>query len=249
MRTAVFTFVGLSCASLLPAGEAVNSPRLIPYEKLQNGAWKIQRWDQRYPFVFLSYGQWPAEDRITYECKKQSLLTPTWEDSKFAHPIESQATEWGWSAEWRPLGCTTKRECYEKVKKLYLEQTRRRQYPGTGDPLIKKGEKFYMMSMQATYLLCGAEWGCDMVGIETRENLGASNALTVFARGAARQTGKPFYVQPSPWHMGTVPSFLPGDEDTTNEWCEERGVPVRNGAVTVEVPPGEVRIVELIIRD
>ena len=70
-----------------------------------------------------------------------------------------------------------------------------------------------------------------------------------FARVPARQTGKPFYVQPSPWHMGTVPSFLPGDEDTTNEWCKERGVPVRNGAVTVEVPPGEVRIVELIIRD
>ena len=36
---------------------------------------------------------------------------------------------------------------------------------------------------------------------------------------------------------------------SANEWCEERDVPVRNGAVTVEVPPGEVRIVELIIRD
>ena len=204
MKT-VFTFVGLWCASLLQAGEAVNNPCLAPYEKLEDGPWKIRRWDQRYPFVFLSYGQWPAEDRIALECQRQSLLTPTWEDPKFAHPIESQATEWGWSAEWRPSGCTTKRECYEKVKKLYLERTRRRQYPGTKDALIKKGERFYMLSMQATYLLCGAEWGCDMVGIETGENLGASNILTVFVRGAARQTGKPFYVQPSPWHMGSVP--------------------------------------------
>ena len=121
-------------------------------------------------------------------------------------------------------GCTTKRECYEKVKKLYLERIRYRQYPGTKDPLIKKGERFYMLSMQATYLLCGAEWGCDMVGIETGENLGASNILTMFVRGAVRKTGKPFYVQPSPWHMGSVPFFLPGDDDTTQHQLTERQI-------------------------
>ena len=215
-------WAGLLCASPLQVGNTGDSPCLIPYAKLQDSLWRIRRWDQRYPLVFLSYGQWRPEDRFAYECKKQSLLTPTWDEAAFAHPIESQATEWGWGPEWRFPECKTKRECYEKVKKLYLERIRHRQYPGTKGPLIKEGERCYMMSMQATYLLCGAEWGCDMVGIETGENLGPSNVLTVFARGAARQTGKPWYVQPSPWEMGTVPFFFPGDEDTTRRQLTEK---------------------------
>jgi hypothetical protein len=225
MKTIVFIFAAVLAISLFRADGATEVLAAVSYEKLRDGPWKIQRWDERYPFVFLTYGgQWPVQDRIAHECKKQALLTPTWEDPKFAHPIESQATEWGWGMEWRPSGCTTRRECYEKVKRLYLQRIRCRQYPGTNDPLIKQGEKFYMLSMQATYLLCGAEWGCDMVGIETGENLGASNLLTTFARGAARQTCKPFYVQPSPWHMGSLPLFLPGDEDATQHQLTEKQI-------------------------
>ncbi|MGA2621604.1 MAG: hypothetical protein ABSF26_28720 [Thermoguttaceae bacterium] len=239
MKTIVLIFAELLAASLLQVGKASDVPGRVSYEKLKDGPWKIQRWDERYPLVFLTYGgQWPAQDRIAHECKKQSLLTPTWEDPKFAHPIESRATEWGWSMEWRPSGCTTRRECYEKVKKQYLERIRYRQYPGTNDPLIKQGEKFYMLSMQATYLLCGAEWGCDMVGIETGENLGANNILTTFVRGAARQSCKPFYVQPSPWHMGSVPFYLPGDDDTTQHQLTEEQIKAALGHEAGAIPNG-----------
>ncbi len=207
MKTIVLIFAELLAASLLQVGKAADVPGRVSYEKLQDGPWKIRRWDERYPFVFLTYGgRWSAQDRIAHECKQQSLLTPTWEDPKFAHPIESRATEWGWSMEWRPSGCTTRRECYEKVKRLYLERTRCRQYPGTKDPEIKQGEKFYMLSMQATYLLCGAEWGCDMVGIETGENLGASNVLTTFVRGAAHRLASLFMSKRRRGTWGVCPS-------------------------------------------
>ena len=74
-------WAGLLWASPLQVGKTGDSPCLIPFAKLQDSPWRIQRRDQRYPLVFLSYGQWPPEDRFAYECKKQSLLTPTWDEA------------------------------------------------------------------------------------------------------------------------------------------------------------------------
>ena len=94
--------------------------QLIPFETLADSPWKPIQWAGR-PFIFLSYaGDWSkAYQRVAHECRIQGLLTPTWDDPSFPHPVESSATEWGWSV--RPEG-KNKRECYEWLEKLYLDR-------------------------------------------------------------------------------------------------------------------------------
>lgn len=167
--------------------------------------WKIRRWDERYPFIFLSYaGDWnnTKYQRVAQECKEQRLLTPTWQDPAFHHPVESKATEWGHRE--KPEGAT-RRECYEWMKKAYMDMIA---------PAVKARKPFYSLTSQSFFSVYGALWGCDMVGLEPGQNCNAMQAKMAFLRGGARQNGKPMYVQPSQWYRGTTPIYMAGVDDT-----------------------------------
>lgn len=195
----------------LQAGESM----VVPFQQLAVGPWQIRRWADR-PFVFLSYGNWSQGNRrAAQECRLQGLLTPTWDDPTFPHPLEAKATEWGWSLQ--PEG-KTRRECYEWGRQVYLEKIKERAH----SPLpLNKGEPFYSLTGHSWFSVYGAQWGCNMVGLETGENIIAMQAQIAFLRGAARQNGKPFYVQPSQWYGGTVPLFREGEDEFTPHVLDE----------------------------
>lgn len=174
------------------------------YARLASGVWQVRPWAER-PFTFLSYaGDWSKSyQRFAHECKVQGLLTPTWEDAAYPHPLESAATEWGWSVE--PQGAT-RRECYDWMRRYYLEKIA---------PAQATGRPFYSLTGHGFYSVYGAQWGCDMLGLETGENILGMQAQIAFLRGAARQNRLPFYVQPSQWFGGTVPTFAEGEEEGT----------------------------------
>jgi hypothetical protein len=183
---------------------------VMPFEKLKDSPWKPLHWADR-PFIFISYGgDWSKSfQRVAHECKVQRLLTPTWEDPTFVHPIESSATEWGWSI--IPEG-KNKRECYDWTKKLYLDRITK--YAHSNAPMEKE-KLFYSVTGHSWYSVYGAQWGCDMIGLETGENIIAMQGEIAFLRGSARQNRKPFYVQPSQWYGGTVPIFEEGEDEYT----------------------------------
>lgn len=75
----------------------------------------------------------------------------------------------------------------------------------------KRDVRGHLHSVNGGGLIChlGAEAGEDFVGIETGENLPATQVQRAFARGAARQFGLPWYDQISQWFRETVPSGAP----------------------------------------
>jgi len=190
--------------------------RLIPFKELENSTWKVRRWTER-PFIFLSYGgDWSrSNQRAAHECQVQGLLTPTWEAPTFPHPIESSATEWGWTL--KPEG-KSRRACYESVKKIYLERIRKHAHSNAP---MKGALPFYSLTGHSWFSVYGTQWGCDMIGLETGENIIAMQAQMAFLRGAARQNQKPFYVQPSQWYGGTVPIFEEGEDEYTPHQLNE----------------------------
>ena len=192
---------------------------IIPYTKMNNSVWKPKRWAGR-PFIFLSYGgDWSKHNqRVAHECKIQELLTPTWEDPTFPHPIESSATEWGWNI--RPEG-KDKHECYQWTKELYLDRIKKVAHSNAPMP---EGKLFYSVTGHSWFSVYGAQWGCDMIGLETGENIIAMQAQTALLRGSARQNGKPFYVQPSQWFGGTVPIYEEGENEYTPHELDEAKV-------------------------
>jgi hypothetical protein len=222
------------CFSIAPLAMSASpdgSPpvSLVPFQQLAVGPWQIRRWADR-PFVFLSYGNWlQGNRRAAQECRLQSLLTPTWDDPTFPHPLEAKATEWGWSLQ--PEG-KTRRECYEWVRQVYLEKIKERAH----SPLpLNQGEPFYSLTGHSWFSVYGAQWGCNMVGLETGENIIAMQAQIAFLRGAARQNGKPFYVQPSQWYGGTVPLFREGEDEFTPHELDEAKVRegIRRGGIAI----------------
>jgi len=180
------------------------------FKELESSPWKLRCWAER-PFIFLSYGgDWSkSSQRVAHECRVQGLLTPTWEDPTFPHPIESSATEWGWTL--KPEG-ENRRECYESVKQVYLERIEKHAHSNAP---MAGGLPFYSVTGHSWFSVYGAQWGCDMIGLETGENIIAMQAQMAFLRGAARQNQKPFYVQPSQWYGGTVPIFEEGEDEYT----------------------------------
>jgi hypothetical protein len=212
----------LGCPDTVPAAE-----RQAPFAQLANGPWRVRGWAGR-PFIFLSYaGAWSqAYQRFAYECKVQKLLTPTWEDSTFPHPIESAATEWGWNVE--PTG-KTRRECWAWMHKYYLDKIA---------PAVQAGKPFYSLTGHGFYSIYGAQWGGDMVGLETGENILGMQAQLAFLRGGARQNAKPFYVQPSPWFGGTVPRFRAGEDETTPHTLDVEAVRAGIAKGGIAIPNG-----------
>jgi hypothetical protein len=81
----------------------------------------------------------------------------------------------------------SKQECYDYVKEYYTS----RQKDLCGSVISVTGH--------SQYEAYAAEWGASCVGLELGENIGFTQCKLAFARGAARQWGKPWSVQVSPW--------------------------------------------------
>jgi len=207
--------------------------QLIPFEVLESSPWRVRHW-VRNQFIFLSYGgDWSrGNQRAAHECRAQSLLTPTWEDSTFTHPVESSATEWGWTL--KPEG-ENRRECYEWVKQVYLERIKRHAHSNAP---MKEGLLFYSLTGHSWFSGYGAQWGCDMIGLETGENIIAMQAQIAFLRGAARQNSKPFYVQPSQWYSGTVPIYEEGEDEYTPHQLNEDEIRAAIAKGGIAIPNG-----------
>jgi hypothetical protein len=85
----------------------------------------------------------------------------------------------------------TRKECYDVVKDYY--QTRNRYLRGRNTSVTGHSH----------YEAYAAEWGTPLVGLELGENIAFAQSKIAFARGAARQWGKPWSVQVSPWFHGS----------------------------------------------
>ena len=197
------------------------------YALLAHGPWQVRLWAGR-PFVFLSYaGDWShAYARFARECEIQRLLTLTWKDPTFPHPVESAATEWGWNVQ--PEG-KTRRECYAWMRQYFLDRIA---------PAVQAGKPFYTLTGHGFYSIYGAQWGGDMVGLETGENILGMQAQIAFLRGGARQNAKPFYVQPSPWFTGTTPLFRAGAEETAPHRLDVEAVRAGIARGGIAIPNG-----------
>jgi len=64
----------------------------------------------------------------------------------------------------------------------------------------------------------GCEWGCDIVGSETGENINSTQMHIAFTRGAARQYAKPWLIDFSSWYG---PSMY--DADPVKHWGDNSG--------------------------
>jgi len=91
----------------------------------------------------------------------------------------------------------TRRECYEAVKDYYLTRNR-----------FLRGRNMSVTG-HSHYEAYAAEWGAPLIGLELGENIGFSQSKIAFARGAARQWGKPWSVQVSPWFHGSCTTSGP----------------------------------------
>ena len=83
-------------------------------------------------------------------------------------------------------------------------------------PLQKESASpFYSLTGHSWYAPYGTQWGADMIGLETGENIIAMKAQIAFLRGAARPNDLPFYIQPSQWFRGTIPIFEEREDEYT----------------------------------
>lgn len=92
---------------------------------------------------------------------------------------------------------TSKRECYEVLKAYYASRTR--------DLL----GRVISVTGHSHYEAYAAEWGTRCIGLELGENIAFTQSKLAFARGAARQWGKPWSVQVSPWFGPAVTTSGP----------------------------------------
>ena len=166
--TSVFPL--LIIISSISAAMKINS--FPSWDKLQQSSWRVRYWADQ-PFTFLSYaGSWRHNfQRAAHECKVQRLLTPSWENPLFPHPIESAATEWGWNL--KPEGQTAT-ESYQWMQSHYLKKIA----PFQND----SPSAFYSLTGHSWYSSHAAQWGTDMIGLETGENIIAMQAQIAFLR-------------------------------------------------------------------
>jgi len=188
-------------------------------DALNTSPWQARAWGD-YPFVFISYGgAWNnAYQRAAHEASAQRLLTPTWDDPNFVHPLESAATEWAWNV--RPEGAT-RDECYTWLREFFDGRRRLRAHSEAPMP---DGAPFYTLTGHSWYAPYGAQWAGDLIGLEVGENIIAMQAQIAFLRGAARQNALPFYVQMSQWYGGTIPLFEEGEDEYTPHELDEAAV-------------------------
>jgi hypothetical protein len=199
------------------------------YDDLAQTSWKTVPWCG-YDFVFQPYGtNWGKDHnrRFGVEAQKQNLLTPVWDDPDYINCHQLPFLhEWAWSQNRQIWPGETRQECYETCRQYYLRQRQERidhaaangwlqRYPGL------KTVPFSSMDGHGWLTHGPAGWGCDWLGIEIGENIIATQLHVAFLRGAARMHGLPTFCDVSQWHGGTIPLFLPGQEDECVQYLSQ----------------------------
>jgi hypothetical protein len=99
---------------------------------------------------------------------------------------------------------TSKRECYDVLRDYFTSRKR--------DLL----NQVISVTGHSHYESYAAEWGTECIGLELGENIAFTQSKLAFARGAARQWGKPWSVQVSPWFGPNVTTRGPLRKEGAN---------------------------------
>jgi hypothetical protein len=91
----------------------------------------------------------------------------------------------------------SRREAHDRVREYFLSRSRDLR----GRVVSVTGHSHY-----ESY---AAAWGASVIGIELGENIAFTQSKMAFARGASRQTQRPWTVQVSPWMNGSCTSSGP----------------------------------------
>lgn len=84
-----------------------------------------------------------------------------------------------------------RQECHQQVRDYFL--TRHRAMRG----------RTISITGHSHYEAYVGQWGSQVIGLELGENIAFTQSKIAFARGAARQSNKPFSIQVSPWFAGS----------------------------------------------
>lgn len=194
------------------------------YDDLARTSWKTVPWCG-YEFVFQPFGtNWGKDHnrRFGVEAKRHDLLTPVWDDPDYinCHQLP-YLHEWAWSQNRQLWPGQTRQECHDRCRDFYLRQ--RKERTQDADSWLKRYPKLRSVPFSSMdghgWLTHGpAGWGCDLLGVEIGENIIATQLHIAFLRGAARMHGLPTFCDVSQWYGGTIPLFLPGQEDECTEY-------------------------------
>lgn len=113
-----------------------------------------------------------------------------------------------------PTPPRTRAEAMEVVRRYYLRLREMAKAKATPE----QRRCFIAINGHYCYLHYACEWGCDVVGSEVGENINSIQSHIAFTRGAARQYGKPWLMDFSPWYG---PSIF--DEDPRKTWGDNSG--------------------------
>jgi hypothetical protein len=90
-----------------------------------------------------------------------------------------------------------RKEAYEAVRDYFENRSR------------DLGGRVISMTGHSHYEAYAGEWGANVIGLETGENIRFTQSKVAFARGASRRWGKPWSMQVSPWFAGSVTTSGP----------------------------------------
>jgi hypothetical protein len=193
------------------------------YERLAESPWRTRGWSNR-SFVFMTYaGAWDERRgdkplmRTAFECEVQNLLTPTWSDPEFRHPIEVKGSEWdnvfyryyldGNREKRDQLRASDRVTLYEKVRSYYLDQLNDPLYPAQHRYGLDLEGRRRVMTGNSWYSVYAGQWGGDLLSQEIGIRLFGTHSKLSFLRGACRANDRAMCVQVSSWLSGRVPTF------------------------------------------
>ena len=97
-----------------------------------------------------------------------------------------------------------RQECYDTLREYFTSRTR--------DLL----DRVISVTGHSHYEAYAGEWGARCIGLELGENIAFTQSKLAFARGAARQSQKPWSVQVSPWFAGACTTRGPLRQEGTD---------------------------------
>lgn len=145
----------------------------------------LQVMDDNNVFIAIQLGEWGYHFHNLSNNEQWHRNVFGDEFEKFRHFIKPAGLQ-GYDA--KPKN---RKECYEQVRDYFL--TRHRAMRG----------RTISITGHSHYEAYAGEWGSKVIGLELGENIGFTQSKIAFARGAARQWGKPFSIQISPWFHGS----------------------------------------------
>jgi hypothetical protein len=223
---AVGLLCGVACISRVVPGSAAEATpweTAWSHERLAESPWRTRGWSNR-SFVFMTYaGAWDERRgdkplmRAAYECEVHNLLTPTWSDPEFQHPIEVKGSEWD-NVFYRyylddnrekrnQLRASDRVTLHDTVRRYYLDQLNQPLYPAQHRHGLELDGRRRVMTGNSWYSVYMGQWGGELLSQEIGIRLFGTHSKLAFLRGACRQNDRAMCVQVSSWLSGRVPTF------------------------------------------